>query len=115
MSAIMRRRSGLTMVVLLMENSILNEVVDTSILRRGLSIPLSFHLSLDWQSASRLMLPPAVWSAATSCAGPSQTPGPAGTRWVRLLGVLLPQLRSDVEASGGAVVDPGCVKTLRLA
>src|SRR6516225_4907940 len=40
MSSIMRRRSGLTVLVSLMESSILSEVDDTSILRTGLPSPL---------------------------------------------------------------------------
>src|SRR6516164_2647724 len=40
MSSIMRRRSGLTVLVSLMESSILSEVDDTSILRTGLPTPL---------------------------------------------------------------------------
>jgi hypothetical protein len=40
MSSIMRWRSGLTVLVSLIESSILSEVDDTSILRTGLPTPL---------------------------------------------------------------------------
>src|SRR5215510_1732304 len=53
-SSSIRRRSGLTVSVLFMESSILSEVVDTSILRTGLSICYRGPLALP---ASRLLLP----------------------------------------------------------
>src|SRR5437660_11760701 len=55
MSAIMRSRRGLTVVVSLMESSILGEGDDTSILRTGLSAPRS--LSSQPATASRLLPP----------------------------------------------------------
>src|ERR1700746_1089261 len=67
MSSIMRRRSGLTVLVSLMESSILSEVDDTSILRTGL--PRRYACPLNWLPASRLLPRAAGWSAATLCVG----------------------------------------------
>src|SRR6266478_5988590 len=67
MSSIMRLRSGLTVLVSLMESSILSEVDDTSILRTGL--PRRYACPLNSLPASRLAPRAAGWSAATLCFG----------------------------------------------
>src|SRR5215472_12325487 len=55
MSSIIRRRSGLTVLVSLMESSFLSEVHDTSILRTGALH--RYHYLLTWLPISRLLLP----------------------------------------------------------
>ena len=55
MSSIMRRRSALTVVVLLMESSIPSEVDDTSILRKGLFTPTAYPR--NWLPVRRLAPP----------------------------------------------------------
>src|ERR1700757_3101033 len=55
MSSIMCCRSGLTVLVSLMESSILSEVDDTSILTTGL--PRRYACPLKWLPASRLLPP----------------------------------------------------------
>ena len=55
MSSIIRRRSGLTVLVSLMESSFLIEAWNTSILRTGALH--RYHYLLTWLPASRLLLP----------------------------------------------------------
>src|SRR6201984_1665664 len=71
MSSIMRWRSGLTVLVSLMESSILSEVDDPSIPRTGL--PRRYACPLNWLPASRLLPRAAGWSAATLCLGTNRT------------------------------------------
>src|SRR6516162_7540216 len=81
-----------------MESSILSEVDDTSILRTG--SPRRYGRPLNWLPASRLLPRAAGWSAATLCAGASQslrhsipnfrsgsTAAPAGLSGERLQGL----------------------------
>src|SRR5882724_6342588 len=85
MSSIMRLRSGLTVLVSLMESSILSEVDDTSILRTGLPSPL-------WPSSQLAtglspLAPAQLAGAQRLCAmAPSVTP------WAH---TTFPQLRAD--------------------
>src|SRR5262249_26956269 len=72
MSSIMRWRSGLTVVMLLIESSILSEVDDTAILRTGLSTPLLLILSTGYRPLGSCPRA-AGWSAATLCSGPTPT------------------------------------------
>jgi hypothetical protein len=55
MSSIIGRRSGLTVLVSLMESSFLIEAGNTSILRTGALH--RYHYLLTWLPASRLLLP----------------------------------------------------------
>src|SRR5215472_7710597 len=74
MSSIIRRRSGLTVLVSLMESSFLIEASKTSILRTGALH--RYHYLLTWLPASRLLLPRSglepsdfvLWPFATYCA-----------------------------------------------
>src|SRR5215475_3850241 len=73
MSSIIRLRSGLTVLVSLMESSFLIEAVNTSILRTGALHCYHYYIlstgSRPLGSCSRA----AGWSAATSCYGPKRT------------------------------------------
>src|SRR5215471_20685906 len=72
MSSIIRLRSGLTVLVSLMESSFLFEACSTSILRTGALHCYHYYIlstgSRPLGSCSRT----AGWSAATSCYGPSR-------------------------------------------
>src|SRR5215469_13757289 len=73
MSWIIRRRSGLTVLVSLMESSFLSEVHDTSILRTG-ALHCYHYYTLSTGYRPLGSCPRAAgWSAATSRFDPSET------------------------------------------
>src|SRR5215831_3204129 len=73
MSSIIRRRSGLTVLVSLMESSFLIEAVNTSILRTG-ALHCYHYYILSTGSRPLGSCPRAAgWSAATSCFDPTAT------------------------------------------